>query len=141
MRIRRLQRERSHRARGVVFWTACALAAFYVLASGRALVPGLCLSLAALESCPNPVVSPEDAHACCAPGGSSTSPAITTESVEHARCPFCHLAQSPTSLVERLHIVQCVAPLEASGFAPSDAIYDDVRWEPLSRRGPPALLT
>ena len=66
---------------------AVALLVFHVLAAGRALVPGMCQTLAAAKdgqaSC--------CAAACPLPQGKPGGISLDTPANEHPPCPFCHL--------------------------------------------------
>ncbi len=75
----------SHIFRGV----ALALLAFYGIATGRSLIPGLCASLAAAEGRANA----ESTHSCCnsVPLSSKT---ISVAPETYATCALCNLTES-----------------------------------------------
>lgn len=92
--------------------TAFAVTLMYLLATSRALIPGLCATQTAIE---------ERAVSCCtiALGGCESSEPGIAATVEMNDCAFCHLAKAPNTLVAYANTVD--AP-EAIDTATDDAI-------------------
>lgn len=106
----------AHRPTRAVVLFAWFLVAFYLLSSGRALIPGLCATqrmLDAQRDVPSCTVSAQRIRACCIPPATSesdpeNSPAIPTES----GCAFCKLLQSVAPVPPGLSL----PPLAALAF-------------------------
>ncbi len=128
------------RRRSVQAVSVC-LAGLYVLASGRGLIPGLCQTLASVESCENPVLVQSSAHECCQSSGDSAPEDRNSSDDAGQDCGLCKLAHSATSLA--LHVPSLGADTityYATGHA-DDLPQSSHTWNPASLRGPPALLS
>jgi hypothetical protein len=124
----------SRRTYRAVHAVAAAALAFYLLAAGRALVPGLCSTLAAVEETNTAVI-------CCASHTSNTAgPVITTPEPAHADCAFCALAHALWVPVTHVIIEPGVVPAEytPAAYAAPFVAHDDA--SSISRRGPPAAV-
>jgi len=118
------------------------LVCFYLAASARTLIPGICETFAAgLRACENPVVAQADSDEaeCCTrtpalPGDRS----IDGETSSMPRCALCNLTQSPAQPVT----IACVAPSPQNADDTLPHLTEDVSpnhfWTPATRRGPPA---
>ncbi len=107
---------------------------FYALASGRALVPGLCATQSELNQ-------QQDAKSCCSPENGAkhaAAEASVQQQVEHTPCAFCKLAQAVVQpLVFFLYEQHTLSLLRdhAQEILPADL--PEV-WDPASPRDPPA---
>lgn len=93
---------------------AVALVGLYVLASVRALVPELCLTMRAVEAAAQGGCAPAAevaGHGCCTKPQSSPSSGSGGGAPVEENCPFCHLAKA---LMEPLERVVLAAPVEGA---------------------------
>lgn len=110
--------------------------AYCVIASGRALIPGLCGTLAQFD----------DSAACCAPkpaccgSGSAATSTPTVTSVHHGHvCAFCtlvHTAAQPVHSPVAVSVPPTAWPVHIHG-SPAPELAE--AHDPVLRRGPPAL--
>ena len=106
-------RRSAYRPSRAVIAFAWFLVAFYLLSSGRALVPGLCATqkmLDAQRDVPTCTVSARSIRSCCVP--SSTAPSdsegVPTAPMESG-CAFCKLLQSVAPIPPGLSLPPLVA--------------------------------
>jgi len=128
-------RSKTHTA---IRFTAAAALAFYALATGRALIPGLCETLAAVQE---DAVHAQSNGAVCCPSDRSASdaPVVHASGEHHADCAFCALSEAlcvPPTTVNFEPVDTFVATAPADYLDPHVA-HDDA--PAISRRGPPAL--
>lgn len=107
------------------------LVAFYVLASVRALVPGLCATQAAMNQ----------EAACCAHGSTESGqgqPILHVPAAAHPSCAFCSLAQAMATPGAALPAISLSGLARAIDRLEAPAPQVHLDWSPASRRGPPA---
>ncbi|GMV94972.1 MAG: hypothetical protein AMXMBFR82_47500 [Candidatus Hydrogenedentota bacterium] len=129
------------RSRALTRPVARLLVCFYVLASCRALVPGLCATLAAVEAPQQSVAqsSVAAAHSCCSlaqpPQNSTNAPARKAPAT---KCAFCELAKgfvTPSPAVTLNFIAeQLTEPAWLEVPTPHTARF----WDPGLARDPPS---
>ncbi len=106
------------------------LVAFLLLASARALVPGMCATLAAVDSKPE--------AACCAHRTAADGPVVAPVQDTHPACAFCALAKgnvTPGSAASAPGVSGIATVAGSTAVAEPDTA---CHWNPASRRGPPA---
>ena len=87
---------------------AFTLVGLYLLASARALVPDLCLTMRAVDEQAAACAPAPAGHGCCAVPQAAPDSAQAPGAPVEKRCPFCHLAKA---LVEPLEHVVLAAPV------------------------------
>lgn len=117
--------------------TAAAVLAFYALATGRALIPGLCSTLAAVEE---GVHAANSGAVCCPVGNTADGPVIHALPETHAACAFCALCKAlcvPITSVS-LDPANTLAAFEPLDYVEPYVAHDDA--PAISRRGPPSRI-
>ncbi len=132
------------RSRALTRPVARLLVCFYVLASCRALVPGLCATLAAVDAPQQSTAQARiaAAHSCCSlaqPPQDSTNPAPARKAPV-TKCAFCELAKgfvTPSPVVTLNLIAELLTePVSLEIPTPFTARF----WDPGLARDPPSLV-
>ena len=117
---------------------AVALICFYLAASARTLIPGLCATVEVADGRENPTVS-KAAHACClrVPVAAGPRKALSKAIKSIPTCALCNLAQCPAQTAAYAYLVPAREALDGAlpHFDADPQIQDS--WSPVSRRGPP----
>lgn len=113
---------------------AAFFAAYCVVASARALIPGLCATLTALEH-DDPALCRSPEHACCRPApAESSAESIAAPEVHCAFCALVHAVAHSVSVPE-IGATRFTAPVELA--APDFYVPNAAGLDAYARRGPP----
>lgn len=109
------------------------VAAYCALASGRALVPGLCARLADLKA--DTAVSCHTPQPACCRAGETDAPAAITHAMHD--CAFCALVHRgvPLEAAPAIHTIAFNAPLQLAAY--DNYVPDPAGFGACTRRGPP----
>ena len=117
---------------------AAVLAAFCLLSSGRALVPGMCATLAAVKE--------DGAGACCSTKfgcpASDESPnksaAVIRSLKPKTECAFCHMAKGTLQIKVGVLLTGPGSEVSLKPIAPHDRLAEFERWNFARPRDPPS---
>lgn len=113
---------------------AIVFVAFYAVSAVRSLVPGMCATLASLDT-------ESSSDVCCETLGSTHSPTnVSQPKVDFGTCALCNLTESTAKPVSLDTHQKMYASFADDTFHYSFVNDHDAHWDSISHRGPPVTV-